>query len=108
MELPFIYGKIAENESFTDRVAESQKLQQNFQNLINTIIISPRRWGKTSLVNKVLKNFSDNEDFFVVHIDLFDCRNEEQFYTAFSKAVINASNSRFDDFAASVKKYLGV
>lgn len=107
MESPFIYGKIAENESFTDRVVESAQLQQNFQNLINTIIISPRRWGKTSLVNKVLKHFSDNEDFYVVHIDLFDCRNEEQFYTIFSKAVIKASNSRFDDFVASVKKYLG-
>lgn len=52
MEAPFVYGRIAEKENFTDRLQETELLIQNFNNLINTIIISPRRWGKTSLVHK--------------------------------------------------------
>lgn len=52
MDTPFVYGRIAENKNFTDREEETRLLMQNFNNLINTIIISPRRWGKTSLVNK--------------------------------------------------------
>lgn len=52
MEAPFVYGRIADDLNFTDREDEVALLTQNFKNLINTIIISPRRWGKTSLVNK--------------------------------------------------------
>ena len=51
MEAPFVYGRIADDLNFTDRKNEVALLTQNFKNLINTVIISPRRWGKTSLVN---------------------------------------------------------
>ena len=50
METPFIFGKIATDKNFTDREMETSSLVQNFTSLINTIIISPRRWGKSSLV----------------------------------------------------------
>ena len=55
METPFIFGKIATEKNFTDRELETSNLVQNFTSLINTIIISPRRWGKSSLVNKAAK-----------------------------------------------------
>ena len=55
MEVPFIFGKIATEKNFTDRENETADLVQNFTSLINTIIISPRRWGKSSLVNKGCK-----------------------------------------------------
>jgi len=42
--LPFIYGKTAETQNFTDREKESKRLAQNFFSLINTTIVSPRRW----------------------------------------------------------------
>ena len=45
METPFIFGKIATEKNFTDREKETADLVQNFTSLINTIIISPRRWG---------------------------------------------------------------
>ena len=51
MDIPFVFGKIADGEDFTDRVVDTEKLKNNFRGLVNTIIISPRRWGKTSLVN---------------------------------------------------------
>lgn len=53
MKTPFLYGRIAENENFTNRKREVELLMRNFQSLVNTVIISPRRWGKTSLVHKV-------------------------------------------------------
>ncbi len=46
METPFIFGKIATEKNFTDREKETAELVQNFTSLNNTIIISPRRWGK--------------------------------------------------------------
>lgn len=48
MAIPFIYGKIAQGADFTDREKEQDRLYRNFCGLVNTVIIAPRRWGKTS------------------------------------------------------------
>lgn len=108
MDAPFIYGRIAEKENFTNRVKEVQLLTQNFSSLINTIIISPRRWGKTSLVNRVSSILTEtNKNLIVCQIDIFNCRTEEQFYTAYANALLKATTTAWEEFVGSVKKYLG-
>lgn len=52
MSKPFIYGMSVEGDLFTDRELETKRLQLNFENGVNSILISPRRMGKTSLVKK--------------------------------------------------------
>ena len=47
METPFVFGKIASDKNFTDRKNETDRLVSNFQSSVNTILISPRRWGKS-------------------------------------------------------------
>ena len=75
METPFIFGKIATEKNFTDRELETANLVQNFTSLINTIIISPRRWGKSSLVNKAAKlAMEEDNKLRICHIDLFNVR----------------------------------
>lgn len=107
MEAPFVYGRIADDLNFTDREDEVALLTQNFKNLINTIIISPRRWGKTSLVNKCARLLSEeSKDILVCQVDIFNCRTEEQFYTAYANALIRISTSAWEEFVAGVKKYL--
>ena len=54
--LPFIYGKVAETQNFTDREEECIPLSQNFFSLINTMIISPRRWGNFCWLNAITYN----------------------------------------------------
>lgn len=107
MEAPFVYGRIADDLNFTDRKNEVALLTQNFKNLINTVIISPRRWGKTSLVNKCAKLLSEeNKNTLVCQVDIFNCRTEEQFYTAYANALMRVSTSAWEEFVAGVKKYL--
>ena len=107
MEAPFVYGRIADDLNFTDRKNEVALLTQNFKNLINTVIISPRRWGKTSLVNKCAKLLSEeNKSTLVCQVDIFNCRTEEQFYTAYANALMRVSTSAWEEFVAGVKKYL--
>ena len=89
METPFIFGKIATEKNFTDREMETANLVQNFTSLINTIIISPRRWGKSSLVNKAAKlAMEQDNNLRICHIDLFNVRNEEHFYSLLAQKVI--------------------
>ena len=53
MDKAFIYGMSVEGKNFTDRELETKCLQLNFENGMNSILISARRIGKTSLVKKV-------------------------------------------------------
>lgn len=81
METLFIFGKIATEKNFTDREKETTDLLQSFTSLINTIIISPRRWGKSLLVNKAAKlAMAQDCNLRICHIDLFNVRSEEHFY----------------------------
>lgn len=108
MDAPFIYGRIAEKENFTDRERETEMLVQNFTHLINTVIISPRRWGKTSLVNRTAEILAETRnDIRICHIDIFNCRTEEQFYKAYANAILKTATNAWDDFIAGAKKYLG-
>lgn len=94
METPFIFGKIATEKNFTDREKETADLVQNFMSLINTIIISPRRWGKSSLVNKAAKlAMAQDSNLRICHIDLFNVRSEEHFYSLLAQKVIAATST---------------
>lgn len=106
METPFVFGKIATDENFTDREQETASLITHFTSLINTIIISPRRWGKSSLVNKAAKLAMECEDRLrVCHIDLFNVRNEEHFYALLAQKVIAATSSRWEEAIVNAKKF---
>ena len=107
MEIPFVYGKIADGTNFTDRTQDTEKLVNNFKGLVNTVIISPRRWGKTSLVNHALQRMSNENDYLLCQIDIFNCRTEAQFYQAYVNALLKASYTKMDEFIAAAKKYVG-
>jgi len=107
MDIPFVFGKIADGEDFTDREQDTEKLVNNFRGLVNTIIISPRRWGKTSLVNHALERLGDDKDYFVCKVDIFNCRTEAQFYQTYVNAILKASCSKMDEFIEAAKKYVG-
>lgn len=52
MRSPFVFDRIVIGDTFMDRKAETCSLSDNFCNLTNTVLISPRRWGKSSLVRR--------------------------------------------------------
>lgn len=108
METPFIYGGIATGDNFTDREEATQHLVTNFKSLINTIILSPRRWGKSSLVYKASQIATqERKDLRVCLIDLLNVRNEEHFYELFSQKVIAATASKWDEVILMAKNIMG-
>lgn len=109
METPFIYGKIAVEDNYTNREKDIKLLVDNFLGLVNTIIISPRRWGKTSLVNRVTQILEreHKEEIIICRVDIFNCRSEEQFYKQFANALLKATYTAWDKFVEGAKKYLG-
>ena len=107
METPFIYGKLAVGKSFTDRENELKLLKQNFQSGTNTILISPRRWGKSSLVKKVADELmSEEKSIRIVQLDMFNIRTEEEFYKSLSEKVLQVVSNKTEDLIANVKEFM--
>ena len=106
MEAPFIFGKIATDENFTDRENETVHLVNNFQSLINTIIISPRRWGKSSLVYRAAMLAQQNDPKLrVCMVDLFNVKTEEQFYTVFAKSILQGTANKWEEAVENAKRF---
>ena len=52
---PFQFGVLVDNEYFTDRINELREVQMSLNSANHLILISPRRFGKSSLVAKAVK-----------------------------------------------------
>ncbi len=103
---PFIYGSTVSTHSFTNRETEVEKLRSNLLNGVNTTIISPRRWGKSSLVEKVVAMINkDEKKTKTVIIDLFSVSSEEEFLELFAREVIKASSSKWQEWLNSGKVF---
>ena len=108
MESPFVFGRIATGSSFVNRTKEIKHLSDNFTSGINTMIISPRRWGKSSLVSKsALKVKRKHKDIRICNLDLFRIQNEDQFFESFAQVVLKASSSRWQEWVSVAKEMLG-
>ena len=94
-----------EGEHFTDRELETKRLQLNFENGVNSILISPRRMGKTSLVKKV-KSLAESAKLKIVYVDIYKCRTEYEFYEKYASAIIQATSTKMEKMVADAKEFL--
>ena len=107
MEIPFVYGKVVADSDFTDRTEETKKLVGNFMSLTNTAIISPCRWGKSSLVNKAVGIVSQQDSgLLFVKMNAFKCETIQDFYELFAKRVIECVSTSADSMLSNAKDFI--
>ena len=97
MEQPFVFGVPADDPHFIGREKEIARLEANFKYGVNTILMSPRRWGKTSLVNRVAQSAGERNRI-IVQMDIFACRSEYDFYNTFSAAILKQTASKIEEW----------
>lgn len=106
MHSPFSYGKVVAGDAFTDREAEQKRLLDNIAAHINSILISPRRWGKSSLVATVGTRLQQsNKAVRFCFVDLFNVRSEEEFYAHVAKEVLRVSYSKWEERIENAKRF---
>jgi AAA+ ATPase superfamily predicted ATPase len=71
---PFLFGKTVSENLFINRTADIERLWLNLSNGINTVLISPRRWGKTSLVKHTALLKKEEKKIKWCFIDMFSIR----------------------------------
>lgn len=105
MKKPFVYGVAVSDDHFIGREQEQTRLAASMKYGANTILISPRRMGKTSLVKRVARTVA-SDSLRVVHLDIFSCRSEYDFYNAFANAVLRQTASRLDEWKEYAQEFL--
>ncbi len=105
--IPFVFGRIVADPFFVNREKEVERLTTNLSSGLNTILISPRRWGKSSLVQKAVKQIrSGNEKIKVCNLDLFNIRTEKEFYESYSREVLKSTSNKWEEWLTNGKRYL--
>lgn len=88
---PFSFDKEASGEGFCNREKEIEELLGNIRSCHNVIIFSQRRYGKTSLIKKVL-GLAKQEGFLAVYVSLYHILSEEDFVIAYARALASATH----------------
>jgi len=104
MELPFEYGEVVQQSQFINRDKDRLRLANNLKGGLNTMLISPRRWGKSSLVKQVASENASNQYRFCF-IDLFHIQDEQEFYETLAREVIRATSNRMDEWMEIAKTF---
>ncbi len=102
---PFLFGKTVDDTGFINRTKDIELLWLNMRSSINTILLSPRRWGKSSLVKHIAHLKRNDKNVRFCFIDMFAIRDEAGFYEALSKALLQSTSTKWEDWVNSSKSF---
>lgn len=89
MANPFVYGEIVNAAAFADRVLERDRLRGDLAAGQKVFLISPRRYGKSSLVRDVLRGLA-LENVLTVEITVAASSSYVGFLEAYARALVAA------------------
>ena len=109
---PFILGHKISRPYFCDRVYEEKTLISSILNGRNTVLISPRRMGKTSLVYVALHDSPEIEtEYLTFFFDILQTNSLAEFTFLLGKAIFDRLRSKSESglrkFLAALKSIKG-
>ena len=105
MKNPFIYGGVVTGENFADRERELKEIKRDLEDGEKIFLISPRRYGKTSLIINALSK-AKAEGFFTVYIDLYKVTSIQKLLEIFTREIASAIESKHEKIFDFLKKML--
>lgn len=84
---PFIVGKYLSDKYFCDRNEETEFLRKQIMNGRDVALISPRRIGKSGLIQHFFHQEDIQEQFHVFFIDIYATTSLAEFVYTFGKAI---------------------
>jgi len=84
---PFIINGYYDKLHFCDREDESNRLVTNLKNQTNTTLFSPRKLGKTGLINHIFALCNEDIECDCLYIDLYATQNLADFTQLLAKEI---------------------
>jgi len=104
MKNPFIYGEVVTGEDFADREIELENIIRDLKDGQNIFLISPRRYGKTSLIMNALEKLQ-REGFYTAYIDLFKVSSFKGLLELYTEAVSSAAETKIGRFTGLIRDF---
>ena len=98
---PFQYGVVVDDNAFCNRVEEIAYLKTQIKNGYSTWLYSPRRFGKTSLVEKVFREVRDTK---CIYVDLYNISSKDDFCRKYSRILAKELFNWKDDIKRLTSK----
>jgi hypothetical protein len=98
---PFQFGVVIDDSAFCNRKSEIAFLKKQIKNGYSTWLFSPRRFGKTSLVEKV---FRETESATCIFIDLYNIKSIDDFSRKYSGILAKELFNWKDDIRKLTKR----
>jgi uncharacterized protein len=86
---PFVYGEIVTADAFADREAERDRLKRDLASGQKVFLISPRRYGKSSLVRDVLRSLG-RQGVLTVEVTVAASSSYVGFLESYARALVAA------------------
>jgi hypothetical protein len=86
---PFVYGEIVTAAAFADREAERQRLTEDLADGQKVFLISPRRYGKSSLIRGVMRTLS-RKRILTVEVTVAASSSYVGFLESYARALVAA------------------
>ena len=86
---PFVYGEVVTATAFTDRDEERARLARDLAEGQKVFLISPRRYGKSSLIRGVMKTLAA-ERILTVEVTVAASSSYVGFLEAYARALVSA------------------
>src|SRR6185437_5747427 len=94
MDNPFVYGEVVPAGAFIDRVVELDRLVADLAAGQKVFLISPRRYGKSSLIRQALSTLS-RRGVLTVEITVSSFSSYVAFLEGYARALM-AAETRWD------------
>ena len=103
LDNPFVFQGYEGPEYFCDRKEETKNVISALKNGRNITLISPRKIGKTGLINHAFYQIKkENKDAICIFVDIFSTKNLQEFVETLGRAVIEDALEREKSFANKV------
>ena len=88
-ENPFVYGEIVTAAAFADREDERERLGRDLASGQKVFLISPRRYGKSSLVRDVMRNLA-RQKILTIEVTVASSSSYIGFLESYARALVAA------------------
>lgn len=103
---PFNFGSVATGRWFIDREQELVQLQEAMRSAGKVLLISPRRYGKTSLAYRLMDVLRRDPQMVTVYIDTIACSTLRQFTHKYAETITKAIESKTERMISFFKDVL--
>ncbi len=91
---PFVLNGYVGREYFCDREQEVKKLLEHVSNGVNVTLVSPRRVGKTGLIEHLFHQKEVEENYYTFLIDIYATKTIEEMVAQMAKSILSTLKSR--------------